>query len=943
MTRVYIDFETKSFADLKRVGTWAYSEHPTTEVICLCYAIDNGEVRDWVSGPIPDDLSWAIRGGCEIEAHNVAFELSIWANICVKKWQWPSIFLRQWRDSMAAACYYAMPAALDALCRALGWEGKDPEGSRLITKYSKLHLKTAKQEIPPEDLAKFVAYCRRDVELERAVSNYLGDLPERELPYFHLDLEINQRGLTLDQNGIEVASRIVDQRSEELVERFRELTGLNPTQGAKLLVWFAEQGVKLDNMQADHLEELLEEGLIPAGPAREALHLRLKVNKASTKKLDAMTRNVASDGTAKFQSRYHGAATGRDTGSGFQPLNLVRSWEDVDPDQLVRDVMYGDAGWLDALYGDAMEAISKAGRHWIVARPGNRILAGDFVSIEAVVLACMAGEEWKVQAFRDKVKIYELMGDKIHGLPSGTVTKKTHPDMRQDGKTCLGASVQILTHRGWVPIVEVTRYDKVWDGIEWVTHSGVACQGHKRTINLLGAEITSDHQVLSNGTWHSAAAVSSNAKLRSQALANGSARLPWWATSWADKAAFWRSGCGATAASGNTWSARVTFATGGPLAVQHAPVSQQESGANSSGASLIFAPMMHIGAGYSIGLPRVSRVVNPARIRTMAPEGSSCMSRGPAEQKASAGFSRISCRFRDGMSRLWRSTVRTMIAAICRAISSSRRAAKTTSIGGPSPPCKPASLGLKPVYDIANAGPRKRFTILTDAGPLIVHNCELAFGYQGALGAWLKFDSSGRHTDERIVEICKAWRAEHPMTVAMWRGLEDAAIGAMRGSATQYRSVGFERIDEWLSMILPNGKRLWYREPELKVGMPRWHTPETKKECADGTCSCQPREYLSYKAQKEGQWKRVATYGGKLTENAVQGASREYLMPSVVAANKAGYPVVLKVYDEVVADVPIGHGSKAEFEAILRDAPGREWAKGWPIDVDAWEGQRYRK
>lgn len=664
--RLYIDFETKSYCDLKQTGAWVYSLHPSTEIICLSFRIrapgcKSSVTRTWVPGrePLLGSIVQGIKAGWEVEAHNYAFEFGIWENIMVPRYGAPPIAPEQWRDTMAVASYYAMPAALDALCRALGWEGKDPEGSRLITKYSKLNLKTAKTEIPPEDLEKFIKYCERDVVLEEAVSDYLGDLPERELEYFILDCEINQRGLYLDEAGITTAAKIVDQRSEELTERFRKLTGLNPTQTTKLIPWFAEQGLALDNMQADYIEDLIEEGEIPSGPAREALEIRLKINKASTKKLDAMLRHRdPRDGRAKFQSRYHGAATGRDTGSGFQPLNLVRSWEDVDPDDLVRDVMYGNAAWLDCIYGDAMEAVSKAGRHWIKAEPGNKLIAGDFVSIEAVILAVLAGEQWKVEAFRSGAKIYELMADKIYGLAPGTVTKKTHPTERQDGKTG-----------------------------------------------------------------------------------------------------------------------------------------------------------------------------------------------------------------------------------------------------------------------------------------------ELAFGYQGNLGAWLKFDNSGRHTDERIKEICKTWRGEHPNIVALWAGLEEAAFAAVAkpGNLYTYREAGFEIVDEWLTMILPNGKRLWYRDPELRMGMPQWHQPAVKEDCAAGACRCEPRAQLTYKARKEGQWKRVNTYGGKLTENYVQGTAREYLMPSVEAAENAGYSVILKVYDEVVAEVPKDFGSVKEFEALLADAPGREWAEGWPIRVDAWEGKVYRK
>jgi DNA polymerase len=679
---VTVDVETKSYADLKAVGPWAYSEDPTTDVICVCYGIDDQPIQEWWPGKddyvgmprhgnMPKDLYMARMMGHVFEAHNAAFEYSIWHNVLAKKYGWLVPYDHAWRDTMAVACYYALPPALDRLGKALGYRGKDPEGSRLITKYSKLHLKTAKTEIPDVDFFKFVDYCKEDVKLEQAISDELGDLPERELRVFLLDMKVNKRGLYLDVAGIKAATAVVEHREEELNNKFAALTkcdkfpdGLRPTQRDKVTEWFADNGLVLDNMQADYLNGLMDDKgdageayTIPPGPCRDALRIRLEISKASTKKLDAMARQVGSDNRARFQTRYHGAGTGRNTGSGFQPLNLSRGYEKMDPDQLVRDIMYGDPSWLDMCYGDAMDAVSKASRHWIMAQPGNKIVSGDFVSIEAVILACLSGEEWKIEAFRRKEPIYERTADKIYQFPAGTVTKDTHPSHRQDGKVC-----------------------------------------------------------------------------------------------------------------------------------------------------------------------------------------------------------------------------------------------------------------------------------------------ELAFGYQGALNAWLNFDDSGRHSDEAIVEFCKAWRREHPEVVKFWAGLEYAAIDAVRhpGHEKGYREIGFETVDEWLSMILPDGKRIWYRDPIVKPGMPQWHSPSLREDCRDGTCECKPRSQLTYMAQKMGQWTRTYTYGGKLTENAVQATSRQLLIPAAMRAEAAGYPVILTVYDEVVCEVPKDFGSKKEFEDIMRECPG-DWAKTWPIGVDAWIGERYRK
>jgi len=706
---ITFDFETKSYADLPKTGAWAYSEHPTTAVICCAWGIDQEEIQTWWPGKelvgvqcwdgvdyvgevvvqqMPADLCSAIQKGHIVECHNVSFERSCWENIMMPRYGWVLPADDQWRDTMAVAQYYALPASLDGVSRVLGYGPKDSRGGRLISKYSKLHLKTAQVHIPDhewvawkdmssterrtkgnerakeaggyyqEDFQEFVKYCIDDVKREQSVGDTLGDLPDRELPVFLMDQRINRRGLYLDIEGIEAATKIVNKRSEDLIAEFVKLTGLKPTQREKVMTWFHDQGLALENLQADYLEALAEDGEIPAGDARRALAIRLAINKASVKKLAAMALQRGMDGRARFQTRYHGAATGRWTGNGFQPLNLVRNDEDIDPDQLVRDIMYEDASWLDTLYDDALDAVSKASRHWIMAAPGNRILSGDWVSVEAVILACLAGEQWKIDAFRQGVKIYEFMADQIHGLPPGTVTKDTHPLERKDGKTG-----------------------------------------------------------------------------------------------------------------------------------------------------------------------------------------------------------------------------------------------------------------------------------------------ELACGYQGALGAWLKFDNSGRHSDEAILGFVRAWRTKHPQTTSFWNLMGSTAIRATRSGKLEQVGdtlIAFEVVDEWLTMVLPSEKRLWYRSPKVSLRKPRWCRPEELKECRTGLCGHKPELVLSYWASKNKQWARTYTYGGKLTENACQAVSREILVPAMMRAEAAGYEIILSVYDEIVSEVPKDFGSLEEFKDLMR-GPLPDWAAGWPINVDGWEGKRYRK
>lgn len=729
-----LDFETKSYADLRHVGAWKYSQDPTTEVICLAYGIGEEEIQTWWPGKklegvqawptevlhtlrrnsevtMPYDFFVALTKGCEVEAYNVSFEYSIYTNILVPQFGWYPVEDGQWRDLMAVAAYYAMPAKLEKLLRAMGLPGKNPEGVRLISKYCKLHLKTAKREIPPEDFQKFLEYVIGDVKCEQLASDLLGDLPPEELLVFQLDQEINKRGIPLDRKTIEDAIAIVDKRAEELATEFRNSTGLNPTQGDKFKSWLGSHGCVMENLQGKYIDKVLKEsdeddgepddGLsteeldkalkkkaaIKLTPeTRRALELRRKYNKASTKKLRAMLRQRDGSGRAYFQTKYHGAATGRWTGTGFQPLNLSKGFEEVPPERLVADLSHRDPAWLDVMYGDAMDAVGKASRHHIKAEKGSRFMAGDFVSIEAVLLSCNAREEWKVEAFRNKMPLYELMGMKIHKL------------------TLPPAIMQLLD---------------------------------------------------------------------------------------TDKKAF------------KDW--------------------------------------------------------------------------------------------------------------------------------------------FKQNY------PKERFDGKTG---------ELAFGYQGALGAWRKFDDSEKHTDERVIEICKGWREEHPAIVKWWRDLESAAVEAVAypGRVTEVLGFRFEVIDAWLAMWLPNGKRIWYCDPQLRMEMPRWHDPEQYEDCASGTCDCQPRRVLTYMAQKEGQWRRVQTYGGKLAENATQTTSREILIPAMLRLRKYGYNIILSVYDEIVCEMPYGKGSVREMEEIMTERPGdwgdllpagsrynQSWARDFPVRADCWEGERYKK
>ena len=275
---------------------------------------------------------------------------------------------------------------------------------------------------------------------------------------------------------------------------------------------------------------------------------------------------------------------------------------------------------------------------------------------------------------------------------------------------------------------------------------------------------------------------------------------------------------------------------------------------------------------------------------------------------------------------------------------------------------KPGSSNLRPVYDIANAGPRNRFTVVTDEGALLVHNC----GYQGGVGAFRVM--GGQHvetlSDEAIQEIVYAWRDEHPRTKAFWYDLERACKMAIRNPGDSFSVRDMATFDvvpdqygrDWLRMKLPSGRYLCYPEPQIDQEtcercegdgeVDFEHNGETKRlKCpsCNGTGK-QGWEEISYMGvhQYTRKWTRLTTYGGKLSENWTQAVARDVFFSGMRRAYNAGFKIVLRVHDELVAEVRtdsgLGWEQLAEHMGVN---PG--WAAGLPLAAAGFDATRYRK
>jgi hypothetical protein len=511
MKTLAIDIETYSSTDLKKTGVYKYAESQDFEVLLFGYSVDGGEVQvvDFTAGEkLPEEIiQGLVDPGMTKWAFNSQFEricLSRWLGLPIGKYLDP----RSWRCTMVWSAYLGLPLSLEGVGAVLGLEKqKLTEGKELIRYFCtpcKPTMASGRRtrNLPIHDPVKweqFKAYNRRDVEVEIAIQERLAKFPVPESIWdeFILDQEINDRGVALDMTLVQNAIKADERSRSKLLKRMEELTGLeNPNSVQQLKEWLADQGLKTDTLDKKAVTELLE--TVPK-PLAEVLLLRQQLAKSSVKKYQAMENVACSDHRARGLFQFYGAnRTGRWSGRLLQPQNLPRN-DMPDLAQARSLVRSGNFGALEMLYDSVPEVLSQLIRTAFIPKPGHKLIVADFSSIERVVLAWLAGEDWVLDAYATKKDLYMATASQMFGVP---VTDKRDP-LRQKGKiadlACIAEGQLVLTDRGLVPIEEVTTEHKVWDGEEWVTHDGVVFRGEREVITYEGLTATKDHLVWIEG------------------------------------------------------------------------------------------------------------------------------------------------------------------------------------------------------------------------------------------------------------------------------------------------------------------------------------------------------------------------------------------------------------------------------------------------------------
>ena len=423
MRKLHIDFEARSEVDLKLVGAYKYAAHPSTEILCMAYAIDDRPTKIIKYGGdftvIYDYMQMVMDGEMVCTAFNAFFER------CIFKFKMQDYFVgfekpEYWQCTMAKACQAGMTGSLDVVCQLLKMKDvKDKEGKRVMMKMCKPRkpLKKERDDIflpdvlwheTPEDFEILYKYCIKDVDVERGIDRRLPNLPPAEQKIWQIYQRKNDTGIPVNMPQVHKAIRLMEQQKLDANNEMQTLTEYRVdavTKVAKIKKELERYNVKVDSIAAGVISDLIDSD-IPE-KAKEILRLRRDNGKSSTAKYEAI-RSREYEGRTHGMFSYHHATTGRWGSRGIQLHNLPRG-NIKDVDTALFAFMF-DALWM---YTPLPSLLSSLIRTCFIASEGYDLVAADYAAIEARVLAWLAGQHDVVQKFHDGVDLYVDMAKSI--------------------------------------------------------------------------------------------------------------------------------------------------------------------------------------------------------------------------------------------------------------------------------------------------------------------------------------------------------------------------------------------------------------------------------------------------------------------------------------------------------------------------------------------------
>ena len=443
MKNISIDIETYSSNDLGKCGVYKYTEASDFDILLFGYSVDGSEVHviDLTAGEgIPGDILSAFSDPAVTKwAFNASFE-----RICLSAWlrknhleyfknygktdDSVSNYLNpvSWKCSMIWSAYMGLPLSLEGVGSVLKLQDQKMKEGKDLIKYFCCPCKPTKvnggrtrnlPEHAPDKWEIFKAYNKRDVEVEVSIKDRLAKFPVPESVWeeYHLDQEINDRGIMLDMDVVENAIAFDEKSKAGLMIAMQNITNLdNPNSVVQMKQWLSENGVETESLGKKDVAGLIKE---TDGEITEALKLRLQLAKSSVKKYQAMQNAVCKDGRAHGMFQFYGAnRSGRWAGRLIQLQNLPQNHMSdlAEARELVRT---GDYDTLDMLYDDIPDTLSQLIRTAFIARPGYKFIVSDYSAIEARVLAYLSGETWRSKVFAEGKDIYCASASQMFKVP----------------------------------------------------------------------------------------------------------------------------------------------------------------------------------------------------------------------------------------------------------------------------------------------------------------------------------------------------------------------------------------------------------------------------------------------------------------------------------------------------------------------------------------------
>jgi len=531
---VVADFETASRADLQKIGAWKYAADMSTFPLCLGLKVvtDKRPAPTFVlSEKQMHALDPRLMELCNdpeviFVAHNAGFEQAMWKFHMVPM-GYPELPPERWHDTMAVAGMKGLPLGLDALVTALELPvKKDMDGHRHMLIMCKPDRYGGWSQHNEHNLKILYDYCASDCDAQYGVYVTTQGLGPAERHTWIVDQRYNQRGIKIDTEFVNACIEVLDKVRVPMTERFRELTGLNPTQREKVLNWVNDNGVPLGDMKKATLDAILDPGdefgiedfqePLPYH-VHEVITLRRSLASSSVAKLERMLQCAsATDMRVRYATQFHGARTGRDVGRLIQVQNYPRGEisdrQGLTADILADAILTRDIDYIQELWGpDIFSAIISSLRSCIVPEKGKVIVSGDYAAVEARNLLSMAGQHDRVEQMHAGLDVYSETASMIYKRP---IDRKVQQKEGQIGKnTFLGsgyglgpvgfrarfapkesidlAMLAINTYRKEVaPMVP-----KFWYGLWQASVDAVWCD-HAKTYSYAGIEFRKENDFL---------------------------------------------------------------------------------------------------------------------------------------------------------------------------------------------------------------------------------------------------------------------------------------------------------------------------------------------------------------------------------------------------------------------------------------------------------------